>query len=144
MPFNLMSYDRKPECSTVVFIYSAAIITPHLAQNNSLLCGIKTETREILSHNETRNVQIAYQRGAFLQPLLQRKSNEYYSFWVCVRSLRCPACKAHAPYYIFTCGLVGCTAFFYILITRFSENVISHKTRLFIFSATFVWKQLSF
>jgi len=34
-----------------------------------------------------------------VQPLLQWKSNEYYTTWVCVFfSLRYPACKAHAPY----------------------------------------------
>jgi hypothetical protein len=36
--------------------------------------------------------------GAFVQPLLQWKGNKYYIFWVCVCSLRYPACKAHAPY----------------------------------------------
>jgi hypothetical protein len=33
-----------------------------------------------------------------VQPLLQWKSNKYYIFWVCVCSLRDPACYAHAPY----------------------------------------------
>ena len=28
------------------------------------------------------------------------KSNEYYTFWVCVCELRYPACNAHTPYYI--------------------------------------------
>ena len=36
--------------------------------------------------------------GAFLQPLLQWKSNGYYIFWVCVCSLSYPACNAYAPY----------------------------------------------
>ena len=30
--------------------------------------------------------------------MLQFKSNEYYIFWVCVYSLRYPACNARAPY----------------------------------------------
>jgi len=30
--------------------------------------------------------------------LLQWKSNEYYTTWVCVCSLRYPACNAHASY----------------------------------------------
>jgi len=30
--------------------------------------------------------------------LLQWKSNKYYLFWVCVCSLRYPACNAHTPY----------------------------------------------
>jgi hypothetical protein len=36
--------------------------------------------------------------ATFLQPLIQWKSNNYYIFWVCVCSLNCPACNAHAPY----------------------------------------------
>jgi hypothetical protein len=34
----------------------------------------------------------------FLEPLLQWKRNKYYIFCVCVGSLSCPACNAHAPY----------------------------------------------
>jgi hypothetical protein len=33
-----------------------------------------------------------------VQQLLQWRSNKYYIFWVCVCSLRYPACNAHAPY----------------------------------------------
>ena len=33
----------------------------------------------------------------------------------CVCSLSCPSCQAHAPYYIFICGLSGCTIFFHII-----------------------------
>jgi hypothetical protein len=36
--------------------------------------------------------------GAFMQPLLQWKSNKYYIFWVRICSLRYLACNAHAPY----------------------------------------------
>jgi hypothetical protein len=36
--------------------------------------------------------------GAFLQPLLQWKSNNYYISWVCVCTRTCPACDARAPY----------------------------------------------
>ena len=36
---------------------------------------------------------------------LPRKSNMYYTFWVRVCSLMYPACKAHAQYYIYICGL---------------------------------------
>ena len=32
--------------------------------------------------------------------VLQWKSNIYYNFLVCIRSLRYPACNAHAPNYI--------------------------------------------
>jgi hypothetical protein len=46
----------------------------------------------------TSNVRITQLWDAFAQPLLQWKSNKYYIFWVCVCSLRYPACNAHAPY----------------------------------------------
>jgi hypothetical protein len=36
--------------------------------------------------------------GAFLQPLFQWKSSEYYTTWVCICSRSNPACNAHAPY----------------------------------------------
>ena len=38
------------------------------------------------------------------------KSNKYYTFWVCVYSLRYPVCNVHVPYYVI-CGLSGCTSF---------------------------------
>jgi hypothetical protein len=50
--------------------------------------------------------------------MLPWKRNGYYILCesererVCVCSLSYPACKAHAPYYIFVCGLVGCNIFF--------------------------------
>ena len=37
--------------------------------------------------------------------MCQRKTNKYYIFWVCACSLRYPACNAHMPCYILTCGL---------------------------------------
>jgi len=37
-------------------------------------------------------------QGAFVQPLLQWKSNNYHTFWVCVCSQRYPACNAHVPH----------------------------------------------
>ena len=40
-----------------------------------------------------------------MQPLLQQKRNKYYIFSDCVCSLSYPACKAHTPYYIVSCGV---------------------------------------
>jgi hypothetical protein len=49
-------------------------------------------------HDNTGNVHTAKHRGAFVQPLVQWKSNKCNIFWVCVCSLRYSACNAHAPY----------------------------------------------
>ena len=34
-----------------------------------------------------------------MKPLLQLKSNDYYTIWVCICSLRYPGCNARAPYF---------------------------------------------
>jgi hypothetical protein len=48
--------------------------------------------------NKTGNILQRKTRGAFVQSLLQRESNKYYTSWMYARSLRYPACNAHAPY----------------------------------------------
>ena len=48
--------------------------------------------------NKTGNVRITSRWGAFVQPLLQLKSNKYYIFWVCICNLQYPAYNAHAQY----------------------------------------------
>jgi len=47
--------------------------------------------------------------------MLLWKSSKYCSLWVCICSLKYPACIAHASYCIVICGLLGCTIFFYII-----------------------------
>jgi len=62
--------------------------------------------------HKTRNVCITWYWGAFVQPLLQGKSHNYYIFWMRVCSLSYPTCNAHAPFYIVICGLSDSTNFF--------------------------------
>jgi hypothetical protein len=71
------------------------------------------------------NVQITQQCGMFQQPLLQRKSNKYYIFPVCVCSFRIQACNVHLPCYIFVCCLSGSTVFFHVIVngTIFRKSV---------------------
>jgi len=39
-----------------------------------------------------------WHRSAFVQPLLQWKSNMFYTIWVCICSLRYPPCNKHEQY----------------------------------------------
>jgi len=67
-------------------------------------------------------------------------SNKYYVFWVCICSLRYPACNAHAPYFPI------CPAPPYNIFSTLShkrhdsrKKVTEHETCVLIFFTTFVW-----
>jgi len=47
---------------------------------------------------QKRQSIITQEWGTFTLNTVSWKSNRYYIFWVCVCSLRYPACNAHAPY----------------------------------------------
>jgi len=51
-----------------------------------------------LKEHEWQCTMYNVQWGAFVQQLLQWKSNKYYIFWVWVCSLSYPARNTHAPY----------------------------------------------
>jgi len=74
-----------------------------------------------------------------MQPSLSWKSSKYNTFWVCVSSLRYPACDAHAPYchlwpvwlyYIFPHYLINSTIF---------EKKLLKLNVCFYFLYKFVW-----
>ena len=78
------------------------ICTPH-----PILCGDKIEK------NGMGWACGAYGRGEGVYRVLVgkpegRKSNKYYIFWASVCSISYSARKAHAAYYIVTCGLSVC------------------------------------
>jgi hypothetical protein len=79
-----------------------------------------------------------------MQPLLQWKSNKYYIFWKCFCSLQHPACKAHAPYYLYCHLWPVClyNIFPHYLINGkiFKKKLIEHKMCVLIFSITMVQK----
>ena len=67
-------------------------------------------------------------------------NNTYYIFWVCVCSLRYPACNAHASYFHLWSTLLH-NIFSTLSHKRhdLSTNVTEHKMRVLIFCTTFVW-----
>ena len=79
-----------------------------------------------------------------MQPLLQWESNDYDTTWVCVCSLRYPACNAHAPY----CHLWPAPLYnifpHYLKKARFSKKKIIYQIKyvfwfsLQLLSATFL------
>jgi len=66
-----------------------------LGQSTNEICSSRHVLTVKGNHYKRDNVRITYQ----LQPLLQRKSNNYYIFCVCVRIPRYPACNSHASYF---------------------------------------------
>jgi len=93
------------------------------------------------SHLWQDNVRMTYHRSVFVQPLLQWKS-ESITYSECVCSLGYPAHKAHAPHYIFTCGLPWCIKFFPTLPhTQHNiwKNVTEHEKSILIFPTVIVW-----
>ena len=74
-----------------------------------------------------------------MQPLLQWKSNEYYTTLVRVCSLRYPAHNAHAPYcHLWPAPLYNILSHYLINGTIF-EKVTGHNMCVLIFSTTFVF-----
>jgi hypothetical protein len=76
----------------------------------------------------------------FVKPLLQWKSNKYYTFWVWDCSLRYPACNVQ---HITQCHLwpVKVYIFSHYLINGmiFKKKVIEHKMCVFLIFSMFVW-----
>ena len=75
-----------------------------------------------------------------MQPLLQWKSNKYYTFWVCIFSLKNPACNVHAPYYIvIRVWISNIFSYSYKQHDFFwGGGIVEHKMSILIFSTTFV------
>ena len=73
--------------------------------NKNLQCSFGKWTRqEIFACNVTsRHVRVT---------MLLPTCYKYYICWLRACSLNYPACNAHAPYYIFTCGMSVFTKFF--------------------------------
>jgi hypothetical protein len=94
----------------------------------------KTETT---LHKKLQNTSIYYKWAYCLDvhTLLQWKSNKFYTFWVCVGSLRYPTRNVHAPYYTVICGMSDLAIIFHIF---WWTSLFLVKQRVLISSATFV------
>ena len=75
-----------------------------------------------------------------MQPLLQWKSNEYYTNCVPICSLRHPACNAHAPYYHLWPAPLYSIFPHYLINRRFSEKKVLNTWRLFRVSLQFLFE----
>jgi hypothetical protein len=64
--------------------------------------------------------------------------SKYYIFWVCVCSLRYPACNAHAPFYLWPAPLYKMFPHYLINGTIFEKTVFEHKRCVLNVSTTFV------
>jgi hypothetical protein len=93
----------------VIFIsdYSIFLICCVLLMNNRFSLtewndhdfhNIWTRTDNNITVHRTGNVHEIAQWDVLMQTLLQWKNSKYYIFWVCVYSIRYPACNAYAPY----------------------------------------------
>jgi hypothetical protein len=82
---------------------------------------------------------------AFVQPLLQWKSNEYYIYWVCVYSLRYPTYNAHSPcFLLWPVRLYRIIPYYLIQGTFFEEKVIEFKNTCFDFLYKYCLENFSF
>jgi hypothetical protein len=84
--------------------------------------------------NKMGNVPVMWHLGTFVEPLLQRKRNRRYIFWVCVCSLLYPACNARAPYcHLWPARLYLIFQYYLINGTIFEKEVTEHKMCVVIF-----------
>jgi hypothetical protein len=85
---------------------------------------------------KTGNVGVTWHGGAFVQPLLQWKSNKNPIFWVCVCSLSYLAWNVHAPYcHLWPVRLYNIFPYYliYLYVTIF-ENSLSNIKCVFWYS----------
>ena len=93
--------------------------------------------------NKTGNVRVMQHWGAFVQPLLLWKSNKCYILWVCVCSLRYPACNAHAPYcHLWPACLYGIFPHYFIPGMIFGEKLLNIKC-VFWFTQLLLFRNIS-
>jgi hypothetical protein len=76
--------------------------------------------------------------------ILQWKSKEYYTNYVCICGLRYPACNVHAPYFYLWPSTLYNNFSHYLKTARFSKKKLEHKMCVLIFLCNFFLKHFSF
>jgi len=75
----------------------SALLYSILHVTNTRNDHLRTCSKDLIG---TGNVHLLQCQSAFFLPFIAvQKINKYYIFWVCVSSLRYPACNAHEPYW---------------------------------------------
>ena len=103
---NFTSMGKETAPSVTLFIATQCLLCRHIFIFHTFIqierTGLEMYGTAEFNEDSTRQAIYTYTRtqqsGAFAKPSLQCKSNKYYIIWVCVCSLRYPACNAHAPY----------------------------------------------
>ena len=97
---------------------------------------------DIVTLHKTVNARIPWPWGAFVQPLLQWKSNEYFTTCVCICSLRWPARNTHAPCcHLWPVPLYSVSPHYpiYGTVKKKKKKLFEHKRCVSSFSTTHVW-----
>jgi hypothetical protein len=114
-----------------------------LASSKGICCveldTVKSKGRSCVKKQDAQSTYKLTMR-CFGVTVIAVESNKYYMLWVCVCSVRYPACSADAPCCHVYCSAVQCfsTLSHKGMIFRTKKNVIQHKVCILIFSITFV------
>ena len=77
-------------------------------------------------------------------PLLQWKSRKHYIFWMCICSLRCPACNVHVPYCLCPAPLYNIFPHYLVKGMIFEKKKLLCMKCVFWFSVQLCLKHFSF
>ena len=151
---SMLYHDRDPLTQRICSVVKPGIRTKACSfmkvarncfkryQTSSLFCDkpnpVRNEVLKLKPH-KTGNLCVIEQRSTFMFPLLQRKSNIYYIFWMQGCSLRYTACEVHVPYHHLWPAQLYSIFPQYFINGTIKKKVMEHKMWVWISSTTFVW-----